>query len=71
MMSMLFGCASPAPHGGIFVIPVVHNWYWYLLSIVVGTIVAALLLSFLKKPLPAEEAELGNNWAAKLWKKKK
>ncbi len=71
MMSMLFGCASPAPHGGIFVIPVVHNWYWYLLSIVVGTIVAALLLSFLKKPLTAEEAELGNNWAAKLWKKKK
>ena len=58
MMSMLFGCASPAPHGGIFVIPVVHNWYWYLLSIAVGTVVGGVLLSFLRKPLPAEESGL-------------
>lgn len=65
MMSMLLGCASPAPHGGIFVVPVIHNWYWYLLSIAVGTIVAAVLLSFLKKPLPEEEAELGKRFRKK------
>lgn len=58
MMSMLFGCTSPAPHGGIFVIPVIHNWYWYLLSIAVGTAVAAILLSCLKKTLPPELSEL-------------
>lgn len=58
MMSMLFGCTSPAPHGGIFVLPVVHNWYWYLLSIAVGTAVSAILLSCLKKRLPPELSEI-------------
>lgn len=48
-MSMAFGCTLMAPHGGIFVFPVVGNALLYLLSLVVGTVVSALLLGVLKK----------------------
>ena len=37
-MSMLFGCTLMAPHGGIFVFPVVGNAVMYLVSLVVGTV---------------------------------
>ncbi len=49
VLSMLFGCELMAPHGGIFVFPVVDNPIMYLLSLIVGTVVAALILGFLKK----------------------
>lgn len=48
-LSMLFGCTLPAPHGGVFVLPVIGNWPLYLVSIVAGTIVTALMLKVLKK----------------------
>ncbi len=48
-LSMAFGCTLPAPHGGIFVLPVVGNWPLYLVAIAAGTIVTALLINFLKK----------------------
>lgn len=51
-LSMVFKIGLPAPHGGIFVIPVVEgNPFLYILSIVVGSIVAALIIGFLKKPV--------------------
>lgn len=48
-MSMLFNCTLMAPHGGIFVLPVVGNAGLYLLSIVVGSLVAMFILAALKK----------------------
>ena len=48
-MSMLFNCTLMAPHGGIFVLPVVGNAVLYLLSIVVGSLVAMFILAALKK----------------------
>ena len=48
-MSMLFNCTLMAPHGGIFVLPVVGNAALYLLSIVVGSLVAMFILATLKK----------------------
>ena len=48
-MSMLFGCILMAPHGGIFVFPVVGNAVMYLVSLVVGTVISAVLLGLLKK----------------------
>ena len=48
-LSMLFGCTLMAPHGGIFVFPVVGNALLYLLSLVIGTVISALLLGVLKK----------------------
>ena len=48
-LSMFFGCTLMAPHGGIFVIPVVGNPLMYIVSIVVGSIVAALIMAAWKK----------------------
>lgn len=50
-LSMTFQCTLMAPHGGIFVFPVVGNALMYLLALVVGTVVSALLLGVLKKKL--------------------
>lgn len=48
-LSMVFNCTLMAPHGGIFVFPVVGNTAMYLVSLAVGTAVGALLLGVLKK----------------------
>lgn len=48
-LSMLFGCTLMAPHGGIFVFPVVGNAGMYLVSLVVGTVISTILLGLLKK----------------------
>lgn len=48
-LSMAFGCTLRAPHGGVFVFPVVGNWLMYIVALAVGSIVGALILSALKK----------------------
>ena len=48
-LSMLFGCTLRAPHGGIFVFPVVGNAPLYVVALVAGSAVGAILLSLLKK----------------------
>ena len=50
-VSMLFKCTLMAPHGGIFVFPVVGNALYYVLALVVGTIISTLLLGMLKKKI--------------------
>jgi len=51
-LTMMFGIGLRAPHGGVFVFPLVDgNWLLYLLSVVIGAIVSALLIGFLKKPV--------------------
>lgn len=48
-LSMAFGCTLMAPHGGIFVFPVVEHALMYLVALAVGTVISALLLGVLKK----------------------
>ncbi len=48
-LSMAFHCTLMAPHGGIFVFPVVENALMYLVALAAGTVVSALLLGVLKK----------------------
>ena len=48
-LSMTFGCALRAPHGGIFVFPVVDHAVMYVVALAAGSIVGAIILSFLKK----------------------
>ncbi len=48
-LSIAFGCTLMAPHGGIFVFPVVGNPWMYLAALVIGTAVGALLLGIFKK----------------------
>ncbi len=50
-ISMLFKCTLMAPHGGIFVFPVVGNALFYLVALVAGTIVSTVLLGVLKKKI--------------------
>lgn len=48
-LSAIFGCTLMAPHGGIFVFPVVGNALLYLLALAIGTVVTAFVLGMLKK----------------------
>lgn len=51
-LSMLFAITMPAPFGGIFVVPLAGgNPLLYLLAIGIGSAVAAILLSIVKKPV--------------------
>lgn len=50
-LSMAFGCTLMAPHGGIFVFPVVGNPLMYVVALLAGTVVSAVLLGILKKPI--------------------
>ena len=48
-LSMALGCTLRAPHGGIFVFPVVGNALQYVLALVIGSLVGMLMLGLLKK----------------------
>ena len=48
-ITALFGCTCPAPHGGIFTFAVVGNPMGYLVALVAGSVVGALMLALLKK----------------------
>lgn len=57
-LSALFGCTLPAPHGGIWVIAVIGNPLMYAASVLIGSVVGALIISLWKKALPASESGL-------------
>lgn len=48
-LSMLFNATLSVPHGGVFVLFAVGNIPMYIVSILVGTVVTALLIGTLKK----------------------
>ncbi|MCR5744045.1 MAG: fructose-specific PTS transporter subunit EIIC [Lachnospiraceae bacterium] len=48
-LSMVFKCTLMAPHGGIFVFPVVGNVVMYLVALLIGSAVGCLMLGLLKK----------------------
>lgn len=48
-LAMAFDCTLMAPHGGIFVFPVVGNGLMYFVALAVSTVVGALLLGTFKK----------------------
>lgn len=48
-ISMAFNCTLRAPHGGIFVFPVVGSHIQYVLALVIGSVVGMLMLALLKK----------------------
>ena len=58
-LSMLFGCTLRAPHGGVFVLAIpnaVGNLLPYIGAILVGTVITALVLIVLKKPVAEASA---------------
>lgn len=50
-LSMLFKCTLMAPHGGVFVFPVVGNALMYILALLAGSLIGAVLLGVLRKPV--------------------
>lgn len=49
-LTMWFHIGLPAPHGGIFVIPIVKGSAWlYILAILIGSVVTALMVGLWKK----------------------
>lgn len=48
-LSMAFNCTLMAPHGGIFVLPLIGNWGWYVVALAVGSFVAMGIMAVLKK----------------------
>lgn len=57
-LSMFFGCTLMAPHGGIFVFPLVGNPLGYVIALVAGSVVSMLMLSILKKPKTSESLDI-------------
>ena len=54
-ISMLMNCTLRAPHGGIFVLPVIGNPFGYILALLAGSVVGSILLGILKKPITIGE----------------
>lgn len=48
-LAMAFKCQLPAPHGGLFVLPIITNPLMYLMAVVAGSLVTCLLIGFTKK----------------------
>lgn len=57
-LSMFFGCTLMAPHGGIFVFPLVGNPFGYVIALVAGSVACMLMLRILKKPKTSDSDEL-------------
>ncbi|MNP60150.1 PTS system mannose-specific EIIBCA component [compost metagenome] len=57
IIAMIAKAECYAPHGGPIVALVVENKLWYIISIIVGALVTALLVNFLKRDLTEEEIE--------------
>ncbi len=56
-ISMAFGCTLRAPHGGIFVFPVVGNVMGYVIALVAGAVAGMIMLALLKKNVAEKAAE--------------
>ncbi|MGW1897681.1 PTS fructose transporter subunit IIABC [Streptomyces hirsutus] len=66
-LSMAFGATLRAPHGGIFVVPLIGNPLLYLVAIAAGVCVTAALVIILKglrKPVPGAPGATGGEGSA-------
>jgi PTS system fructose-specific IIC component len=60
-LSMEFGATSRAPHGGVWVMPLMDNWWGFLIAVLVGMVVSAIAVIIVKqvtakKAAPAPDA---------------
>ena len=56
-LSMAFNCTLMAPHGGIFVLPLIGNWPWYVVALAAGSFVAMGIMTVWKKNVWENENE--------------
>ena len=59
-LSLALNVTQLPPHGGIWIIGLIGNWWWFLVAIAIGAVVTALLVNLLKtvgrSPAEAREA---------------
>ena len=58
MISAYFGVVSHAPWGGLITLPVVGGRIWYVVAVLVGSLVTATIVGFWKKDWTEEVKEL-------------
>ena len=46
---MAFEVGSRAPHGGIWVMPLMDNWWGFIIAVVVGMVVSAITVIIVKQ----------------------
>jgi PTS system fructose-specific IIC component len=54
-LSMAFGCTLRAPHGGIFVLPLIEHPFLFVVALLAGIVVTTTLVILLKKDLSKEQ----------------
>ncbi len=57
VFAFLTGVLNHAPWGGLIVLPVVEGRMMYFVAVVLGSVVTAVMVNALKKPLTEEQAE--------------
>ncbi|MDX3750644.1 fructose-specific PTS transporter subunit EIIC [Streptomyces sp. AK08-02] len=73
-LSMAFGATLRAPHGGIFVVPLIGSPFLYLIAVAAGTCVTTalvILLKSMRKPAPGATATGSPEGAARSAAEKK
>lgn len=56
-LSSLFDCGVPAPHGGIFLLPLAQNPLQYLLALLTGSLLTAIILAVCRRKHPPKEGQ--------------
>lgn len=54
-LSMMWGCGSPVPHGGMLSVPLFTNPAKFCLALAIGSVITGVILSLLKKPVTEED----------------
>lgn len=54
-LTILWGCEIPAPHGGIYLLPLATNPGGYFLAMVLGSALTAFLIGLFRSPLSKKE----------------
>lgn len=54
-LSMIWGCGSPVPHGGMLSVPLFTNPGKFCLALLIGSVITGVVLSLIKKPVTEED----------------
>ena len=60
-LSMANGVEALVPHGGLIILPVVNGKVWFVLSMLIGTLVSVAILHFTKPNLESKDGLNENN----------
>ena len=58
-LSMIWGCGSPVPHGGMLTVPLFDNPGMFVLALAIGSVITGVILSLIKK-VPSEDEDNPN-----------